>query len=185
MRFFAFLPLSVLIFALRAHGADEPQYARLRVESDPPGAEAVIVADLGKTPLVNEFIVPGMYRIELRHGGGYLPFAEELTLRGGQQAIVSQRLKKPQLFTKRRQIQLALGAGAVAGFAYAVQEQGTFMSYRERSALSNSSSNGNDEHAAKVIEYSEISNDAAMKRTIGLIAAGILTVALHVTIFIW
>jgi hypothetical protein len=143
----------------------------------------VIVAELGKTPLVNEFIIPGMYRIELRHESGYLPAIEELTLRADQQAVVSQRLKKPPLFTKRRQIQLALGAGAIAGFACAVYEQGEHNTIYQKYKLAKIE-NG-DDNAQKSAKYLELSRDAAMKRTLSLIGAGILSVALHITIFIW
>jgi hypothetical protein len=171
--------LTVLIFALRAHGAEGQPYARLRVDSDPPGADVVIVAELGKTPLVNEFIVPGMYKIELRRESGYLPAAEELTLRADQQAVVSLRLKKPPLFTKHRQIQLAMGAGAIAGFACAVYEQGEHRAYHEKYYSANNA------NAQEKEEYSEASKDACLKRTLALIGAGILSVALQVTIFIW
>lgn len=178
--------LPVLLFALGALGGEGTPYARLRVESDPPGANVVIVADLGKTPLVNEFIVPGMYRIELRRDGGYLPAVEELTLRGDQQAVVSQRLKKPQLFTKHRQIQMAIGAGAAAGFAYAVYEQGERSAFRQRYKFAKKASAAEgDEHAQKAAEYLETSKDAELKRTLSLIGAGVLTAALQVTIFIW
>lgn len=174
------ITLSILVFAKCVWSAEATPYARLRVDSDPPGAEVVIVAELGKTPLVNEFIVPGMYKIELRHKSGYLPASEELTLRADQQAVVSQRLKKPPLFTKHRQIQLALGAGAIAGFACAVYEQGEHNTYREKYIFAKDA--GEDEKAA---EYSETIKDAALKRTLALIGAGILSVALQVTIFVW
>jgi len=173
------ITLSIFAFALSTDGADGTPYARLRVDSDPPGADVVIVAELGKTPLVNEFIVPGMYKIELRHKSGYLPAVEELTLRADQQAVVSQRLKKPPLFTKHRQIQLAIGAGAIAGFAYAVYEQGEHNTYRQKYNFAKS------EDEEKAAEYSEAIKDAALKRTLALIGAGILSTALQVTIFIW
>jgi len=169
--------LSFLSFAFCACGAEATSYARLRVESDPPGADVVIVAELGKTPLVNEFIVPGMYKIELRRNGGYLPATEELTLRADQQAVVSKKLEKPKLLTKRRQIQLAIGAGAIAGFAYAVYEQGEHKTFRQKYYFA--------ENEEESTTYSDASKDAALKRTLSLIGAGILSIALHVTIFIW
>jgi hypothetical protein len=177
------MPLSLLAFVSGVCGAEGTPYARLRVDSDPPGADVVIVAELGKTPLVNEFVVPGMYRIELRHENGYLPAVEELTLRADQQAVVSQRLKKPPLFTKRRQIQLALGAGTAAAFVYAVHEHGERRAFRERYYFANNEEG--DNHAQKAEEYLELSKNAALKRTLSLIGAGILSVALQVTVFIW
>ncbi len=180
------IPLSILIIARCAWCADGTSYARLRVDSDPPGADVVITAELGKTPLVNEFVVPGMYRVELRRAGGYLPATEELTLRADQQAVVSLRLKKPPLFTKRRQIQLALGAGAVAGFAYAVYEHGERCSLREKHYFAKGASVAEgDDNSQKAAEYMDASKEAELKRTLALIGAGILSVALQVTIFIW
>jgi hypothetical protein len=172
--------------AASASSADATRFAKLRVDSDPPGAEVVIVAELGKTPLTNEFINPGMYKIEIRHKSGYLPAVEELTLRDGQHAVVSHKLKKPQLFTKKRQIQLALGAGAAAGFAYAIVEQNERSAYRQKSIFTQAMSTaGNDEHAKKAAEYSDLSKDAGIKRTAAAAAAGILSAALQVTVFIW
>jgi len=171
--------LSILSFAFCVYGAEGQQYARLRVDSDPPGADVVIVAELGKTPLVNEFVVPGMYKIELRHESGYLPAVEELTLRADQQAVVSHRLKKPPLFTKHRQIQLALGTAAIAGFAYAVYEQGEHNTLRQKYNFAKS------ENEEKATEYFEASKDAALKRTLALVGAGIFSAALQVTIFFW
>jgi hypothetical protein len=178
--------LAISASTIRAYGAEGQAYARLRVDSDPPGADVVIVAELGKTPLVNEFVVPGMYKIELRHESGYLTAVEDLTLRADQQAVVSRRLQKPPLFTKRRQIQLALGAGAVCGFAYAVYEQGERSAFRQKHYFAKEASSAEgDEFSAKAAEYLEISKDAELKRTLALIGAGILSVALQVTIFIW
>ena len=174
-----FALLSLLTLAFRVHGAEGISYARLRVDSDPPGAEVVIVAELGKTPLVNEFVVPGMYRIELRREGGYLTASEELTLRADQQAVVSQRLKKPPLFPPRRQIQAALGAGAITCFAYAVYEQGEHNTFRQKYNFAKS------EEGETAAGYFESTKDAALRRTLALVGAGILSVALQVTIFIW
>jgi hypothetical protein len=171
--------LSILSFAFCVYGAEGQQYVRLRVDSDPPGADVVIVAELGKTPLVNEFVVPGMYKIELRHENGYLPATEELTLRADQQAVVSHRLKKPPLFTKHRQIQLAIGTAAIAGFAYAVYEQGEHNTLRQKYNFAKR------ENEEKATEYLDTSKDAALKRTLALVGAGIFSAALQVTIFVW
>jgi len=171
------ISLLILTLVLSAQGAEGTSYARLRVDSDPPGADVVIVAELGKTPLVNEYIIPGMYRIELRRESGYLPASEELTLRADQQAVVSKKLEKPKLLTKHRQIQLALGAGTIATFAYAVYEQGEHNTDRQKYIFAQ-----NEEESKK---YLESSKDATVKRTLSLIGAGILSVALQVTIFIW
>jgi hypothetical protein len=96
-------------------------YGKLRVNTDPPGADVVIVAELGKTPLANDFINPGLYRIEIRHPGGkYLAVAAEVAFADGQPVTLNHTLTKPPVFTKRRGIQLALGVGAAAGFVWAI-----------------------------------------------------------------
>jgi len=165
------------------------RYGKLRVDSDPPGADVVIVTELGKTPIANDFMNPGRYRIELRHPlGNYLPVTEEITVSDGQQAASSHKLKKPELFTKKRGIQLALGVGAAAGFAWAVVEQGSRASYREKAIFARSAESegvDGDGDVDMADEYSRKSKDAALKRTIALVAAGTLTAALQVTIFIW
>jgi hypothetical protein len=179
------IPLLAVLHAC-ASSAPTPAYARLRVDSDPPGADVVIVAELGKTPLVNEFVIPGMYKIELRHKNGYLPAVEELILRADQQTALSHKLKKPPLFTRKRQIQLALGFGAAAGFAYAVIEQSECSTYRQKSEFTGAmSAAANDEYAKNAAEYSKASKDAELKRSLALAAAGVVSAALQITIFIW
>lgn len=162
------------------------RYGKLRVDSDPPGADVVIVTELGKTPVANDFMNPGRYRIELRHPlGNYLPVAEEVTISDGQQTASSHKLAKPEIFTKKRCIQLALGVGAAAGFALAVVEQGKWASYRQKADFAREAEPDGGGDGGKADEYSLESKDAATKRTVALVAAGALTVALQVTIFIW
>ena len=158
-------------------------FGGLRVDSDPPGADVVVVAELGKTPLTNEFVNPGLYKIEIRHpSGSYLPVTEEITIVDGQRSAISHKLAKPPVWTKQRGIQLLLGTGAAAGFVWAVVEQNTAAGYRQKSAAAKEIGQDGDDN---VLDYSRISKSAGARRTVALVSAGVLSAALQVTVFIW
>jgi hypothetical protein len=170
-------PIFALIFPLYA---SDSEFGRLRVDTDPPGADVVIVAELGKTPLTNDFMNPGLYVIEIRHPNGkYMPVTKEASFTtDGQQVVISQTLLKPPVWTKKRKIQLALGTGTAAGFTWAIVEQHTASSYYQKSIYTG------DDDPEKADEYLQISKNAGLRRTVAVTAAGIMTAALQITIFI-
>ena len=156
------------------------RFGKLRVDTDPPGAGVAIVAELGKTPLVNDFINPGIYKIEIRHPRSeYKPVIEEVTFADGQPVAISHKLKKPPLFTKKRGAQLALGTAAAAGFTWAIIEQGKSSSSRQKAELLKDASPKDAEAESKK------SRQAGVRRTAAVISAATLSVGLQVTIFIW
>jgi hypothetical protein len=153
-------------------------YARLRVDTDPQGADVAIIAELGKTPLVNDYLTPGQYRIEIRHPNTkYLPTTQDISFVSGQPAIISHKLEKPPLFTTKRYVQLALGASTALAWTWAVVEQSATSSAREKSR------HAPDEEQAD--EFSTQAKNAGIRRTIAIATAATLSVALQVTIFVW
>jgi len=155
-------------------------YGRFRVDTDPQGASVAIVAELGITPLVNDYLTPGQYRIEIRHPDAkYLPITQDVTFAAGQPVAISQKLEmheKPPVFTKKRLVQLALGTGAALCWTWAVIEQNTASTSRQESIHL-----PDDEADEKLTQ----SKNAGIRRTIAVAAAAALSVALQVTIFIW
>jgi hypothetical protein len=112
----------------------DSRLGKLRVNSDPPGADVVIITELGKTPLVNDFMNPGLYKIEIRHPNqNYLPVVEDVTFTDDRPVVIDRVLEKPPVLTRERKIQLALGTGAAAGFVWAIVEQNTASAYRQKS----------------------------------------------------
>jgi hypothetical protein len=157
------------------------RFGKLRIDTDPPGAGVAIVAELGKTPLVNDFMTPGIYKVEIRPPRpNYLPATEEITFTdGGQPVTISHKFSKPPLLTKKRGIQLALGAAAAAGWIWAIIEHGTSSSTRVNAIILEEN---NPDEADRLWQKS---NSAATRRTAAIITASLLSTALQVTIFIW
>ncbi|MDR0331006.1 MAG: PEGA domain-containing protein [Chitinispirillales bacterium] len=138
-------------------------YAKLRVDTDPQGADVSISADIGKTPLVNDYLTPGQYKIEIRHPNAkYLTITKDVSFADGQQETISHKLEKPPIFTTKRCIQLGLGAGAALAWTWAVVEQYEMPS-----------------HEGDKLKEAKTRSIAA------IVAAATLSVGLQVTIFIW
>ncbi|MDR3013568.1 MAG: PEGA domain-containing protein [Chitinispirillales bacterium] len=119
----------LLVFALISLPyASTGEFGKLRVDTDPPGADVVVVAEIGKTPISNDFMNPGLYKIEIRHPDGrYLPVAMEATIvAGGQPVTITHTLVKPPILTKRNGYQLILGAAAAAGVIWAAVDDDSF-----------------------------------------------------------
>jgi len=149
-------------------------YAKLRVDTDPQGADVSISTELGKTPFVNEYLTTGQYKIEIRHPNAkYLPITKDVSFIDGQPVIISHKLEKPPIFTTKRCIQLALGTGSVLAWTWAIVEQHATSSLKQKSKYESG------EDVDKQLE------EAGVRRTVAIVAGASLTIALQVTIFIW
>jgi hypothetical protein len=154
--------------------------ARLRVDTDPQGADVSISTDLGKTPLINDYLTTGEYRIEIRHPNAkYQTFTKDVSFIDGQPVTISLKLEKPPIFTFKRCVQLGLGTGAILAWTGAVIEQHQTSSLKQKSK---DMREGAPDESKKLQEQS---NEAGIWRTIAIVAGASLAVALQVTIFIW
>ena len=109
------------------------KFGSLRVNSTPDGADVYIATELGKTPLSNDFINPGKYRIEIRATGSrYKTSVTEVTIPKGETVTIDKKLDKGNLFSVRNMISFALLAGAAGGFTWGIIEQGHYRMYQER-----------------------------------------------------
>jgi hypothetical protein len=137
------------------------KFGSLKVTSEPEGAEVSIATDLGKTPLTNDFMNPGRYRLEIRPvNSRYFPKITEVTITRGESASINETLKKQTFFTKKNIASLCLTAGTVGGFVWGLVSQGDYMIYKER-------------HASK-------SNGAELSRTLGIIIGSSCLVGLEI-----
>lgn len=153
--------------------------ARLRVDTDPQGADVSISTELGKTPLVNDYLTTGEYKIEIRHPNAkYLTVAKDVSFVDGQPVTISHKLEKPPIFNFKRCVQLGLGTCAILAWTGAIIEQHQTSSLKQKSkdVL-------DDLDEAKKLK--EQSNDAGMWRTIAIVVGASLSVALQFTVFIW
>lgn len=104
----------------------KPKFGTLRINSVPEDAEVYMTMPLGKTPLVNEFINPGKYILEIRHPNKlYKSSSENVTVTEGAVKNVLDTLEmiqvdKPKPNHKKVFARLALGGLAAAGFTFAI-----------------------------------------------------------------
>jgi hypothetical protein len=109
------------------------KFGSLRVISQPEGAEVSIATELGKTPLANDFMNPGRYRLELRPTTSrYLPKITEVTITKGEVVSIEETLKRQTFFTKKNIASLCLTGGAIGGFVWGLAEQGNYKAFKER-----------------------------------------------------
>ena len=140
------------------------KFGSLKITSDPEGAEAYIATELGKTPLTNEFMNPGRYRIEIRpNGAQYGTAVSEVAIAKGQTISIDQKLTKRQFFTTQKWLSLGFFAGTVGGFVWGIIEQNNYDVYK-----------GNHNSQSKI-------DGAGLQRTLGIIIGSGCAVGLEIT----
>jgi hypothetical protein len=99
-------------------------YGSLKVSSDPDGADVSIMTALGKTPLSNDFMIPGKYRLEIKHPSkSYGASVSDIVIPRGEIVNVNKTLEKKTLLDGKAVARLALGVGALGGFIMGVGER--------------------------------------------------------------
>ncbi len=152
----------------------EGKYGTLRIGTDPQGAEVSIATSLGTTPLSNEFMVPGKYRLEVRHPNKlYQPTTEEVVVPRGETVTLNRELERTTPFTTKALARLLLGAGAAAGFVVAIVEQGKYREYLEKA----------ESEPAEYDAHIEASETAAVWRTLGIVVGAACVVGFEVVAF--
>ncbi|NLW30432.1 MAG: PEGA domain-containing protein [Fibrobacter sp.] len=111
-------------------------FGTLKITSDPEGAEVYVSTELGKTPLSNEFMNPGKYRLEIRHPNTkYHPISEDLVIPKGEMVSIAKELEKEKTFGKKDMFRLILGAGTAVGFIFGAIEYGLYKQYNEQAGF--------------------------------------------------
>lgn len=150
------------------------RFGTLIVKTEPPGAQVALSTPLGKTPLANNFMRPGKYRVEMRHPQSrYEPAVEEVTIPEGRKVELSNTLEKRNPFGPKALIRAGLGLGAVAGFVWAIAEQGNHKVFE---AQAESRSPDNSEQVKKA-------DRAASRRTVGIILGSACVLGFEVVAF--
>ena len=109
----------------------KPKFGILKVTSVPEESDVFITMPLGKTPLVNEFINPGKYIIEIRHPDKqYHSVLKNVVVSEGLANIVTDTLYKDKILNNNALLRLGLGAGALAGFVWAAFESGNRQKFK-------------------------------------------------------
>jgi hypothetical protein len=161
----------------------ETKFGSLRVNSDPEGAEVHLSLPLGKTPVSNDFMNPGKYRVEIRHPSAiYAPAVEDITIPRGKTVTLDKKLEKQSPFDMKALVRLGLGAGAIAGFVWAVVEQ------HEYSTLSKEIELGREIPTEilgpeKLNEKRDERTAASVKRTVGIVVGSLCVIGFEIVAF--
>jgi len=106
------------------------KFGSLKVTSTPQGADVYLATELGKTPVSNDFMNPGRYRLEIRpKSSWYQTAVTEVTIPKGETVYIDQKLGGKPFFTVKNILSLALMAGAAGGFAWGIIENGHYEKY--------------------------------------------------------
>jgi hypothetical protein len=97
------------------------RFGSLKVNSEPEGADVSILTSLGKTPLSNDFIIPGKYRLEITHPG-CKPTTADIVVPKGELASIQKSLEKKNVLDTKGMAKIALGIGAVGGIVWSLVE---------------------------------------------------------------
>ncbi len=109
----------------------DSKFGSLRIVSNPEGAHVCISSTLGKTPLVNDLMNPGKYRVELRHPNErYKIYSEDIVINPGDRVELNRSLQKEKVLTKKGLLKIGLGAGIIAGIVISTLYQGHSKDYR-------------------------------------------------------
>ncbi len=156
----------------------ETKFGSLRVISDPPGAEVHLSLPLGKTPVSNDFMNPGKYRVEVRHPSAmYAATMEDITIPRGKTVTVEKKLEKKSPFDMKALVRLGLGAGAIAGFVWAIVEQHEFSGLDKELLVSA----GLQEE--QITKMQDQKTAAGVKRTIGIVVGSLCVVGFEIVAF--
>ncbi len=100
-------------------------YGSLKITTEPEGAEISILTGLGKSPLSNDFMIPGKYRLEIKHPGkSYEKAVSDIIIPRGETVTINKTLEQKKALNGKAVARLALGAGAIGGFVMAIVERG-------------------------------------------------------------
>jgi hypothetical protein len=157
------------------------KFGTLKINSTPEGAQVYISSDLGNTPVSNDFMNPGKYRIELRHPNKlYKSVMEDVVIPRGESVTISKTLEKRKILDGKAKLRLLLGAGTVGGFVWAIIKQGNYKVYDNK--LSELEYNLRDYN--KISKHlDEERTKAAVMRTLGIIGGSLCLVGLEITAF--
>ncbi len=154
------------------------KFGSLKIATDPEGADVFISTPLGKTPISNDFMVPGKYRLEIRYPGKqYEPATEDITVPMGDIVSLNKPLKEKAILTNKAIARLLLGAGAIGGFVFAIVKQNEYAKYHARvDDLKNYSATQREEAATKA-------STEGVWRTLGIVGGSLCVIGFEIVAF--
>lgn len=146
----------------------DPKFGTLKVNTVPEGAEVFLSVPLGKTPVSNDFIIPGKYLLQIKYPDHFS--SKNVTVNKGAPVTVSDTMPAVEpppeepLLNKKAWIRLGLGAGAIGSFVWALVEHGNVSEFRYEN---------NNEKAAT----------ASLFRALGITAGSLCVIGFEVVAF--
>jgi hypothetical protein len=161
------------------------KFGTLKINSTPEGAQVYISSDLGNTPVSNDFMNPGKYRIELRHPNKlYKSVMEDVTIPRGESVTISKALEKRKVLDGKAKLRLLLGAGTAGGFVWAIIKQGDYKSWDTKiDEIDNYKFSNLSESKNKLKKWDDERSKAAVMRTLGIIGGSLCLLGLEITAF--
>ncbi len=99
------------------------RYGTLKVNSDPAGSDVYIITSLGQTPVSNDFIIPGKYRLEIKNQNkAFGKAVDDVVVPKGETVTVSKSLPRINPLDNKAMLRLAFGAGAIGGYVWSIVE---------------------------------------------------------------
>ena len=153
------------------------KFGSLKVTSVPEGAEVSIATELGPTPVSNDFMNPGKYRLEIRHPDSkYHPIIEEIVIPRGESVSLSKTLEKEKTFDKKDFWRLVLGAGTAGGYVWGIVQYANYARSSERAV---NYSYSEDERK----DYDKKKNGALVQSILGIVGGSLCLVGLEIVAF--
>jgi len=154
----------------------QTRYGKLLVKSNPPGANVLISTDLGETPLSNDFMNPGKYRIEIRYPDGkYRVSTSDIIIPKGETVKLEKELEKNKQINKISILRITLGACAIGALIWAVVDQGKYKLYNFKASEALLSDLQN--------EYQSRADKAKLRRTIAVSTGVTCIISFEITSF--
>jgi len=109
------------------------KFGSLKVTSVPEGAQVSIATELGTTPVSNDFMNPGKYRVEIRHPDSkFTPVTEEVVIPRGESVSLSKTLEQQKSWDKKDTWRILLGLGTAGGYVWGIVQHGNYKKFREQ-----------------------------------------------------
>lgn len=103
------------------------KYGALKVTTEPAGAQVYLLTQLGPTPLNNDFMVPGKYRLEVTpSSGAYKTISADIVIPKGETVTLNKTLEHKTIFDGKAVARIGLGVGAFAFYGWSIAAQGDF-----------------------------------------------------------
>lgn len=153
------------------------KFGTLKVTSVPEGADVSIATELGPTPVSNDFMNPGKYRLEIRHPDAkYHPIVEEIVIPRGESVSLSKTLEKEKAFDNKDFWRLALGAGTAGGYVWGIVQYAKYTRYIERSRNSVYDQSEQDDFVKK-------SKGSLTQSILGIVGGSLCLIGLEIVAF--